>query len=138
MNCVYRQVVDLLIKKITHAPDTSAPQPYVESTKNFMMSPNPLYVEARLDKEVGDRLYLVVGILRCQKYEAHLHSSCISNNINARFYVVIFASLDDDVDKMYSLTSEIRAWGADIRAFNNGKPINTCSEEVETDSEADC
>ena len=47
-----RQVVDLLIKKITHAPDTQAPQPYIESAKNFMMSPNPLHVEARLDKEV--------------------------------------------------------------------------------------
>ncbi|KAL5254780.1 hypothetical protein ACHWQZ_G014278 [Mnemiopsis leidyi] len=46
-----KQVVDLLIKKITHAPDTQAPQPYIESAKNFMMSPNPLHVEARLDKE---------------------------------------------------------------------------------------
>ena len=44
--------MDLLIKKITHAPDTQAPQPYIESAKNFMMSPNPLHVEARLDKEV--------------------------------------------------------------------------------------
>ena len=56
--------MDLLIKKITHAPDTQAPQPYIESAKNFMMSPNPLHVEARLDKEVrhlkvcfNDRLF---------------------------------------------------------------------------------
>lgn len=46
-----KQIVDLLIKKITHAPDTSAPQPYIECAKNFMMSTNPLHVEARLDKE---------------------------------------------------------------------------------------
>ena len=45
--------MDLLIKKITHAPESSAPQPYIESAKNFMMSPNPLHVEARLDKEVS-------------------------------------------------------------------------------------
>ena len=45
--------VDLLIKKITHAPDTAAPQPYIEAAKTFMMSANPLHVEARLDKEVS-------------------------------------------------------------------------------------
>eukprot|EP00116_Pleurobrachia_bachei_P006338 sb/3466600/ len=62
---IYIQVVDLLIKKITHAPESSAPQPYIESAKNFMMSPNPLHVEARLDKERyihGETIYVHITI----------------------------------------------------------------------------
>lgn len=52
-----RQVVDLLVKKITHAPDTCAPQPFVESSKTMgkimgLGPGNPVNVEARLDKEV--------------------------------------------------------------------------------------
>ena len=56
--------MDLLIKKLTHAPDTAAPQPYIEAAKTFMMSANPLHVEARLDKEVRPLWSLRTG-LKC-------------------------------------------------------------------------
>lgn len=47
-----RNTVRLAIRKLTYAPDESAPQPRAELTKEFMMSSGKLKVEASLDKEV--------------------------------------------------------------------------------------
>ena len=42
----------LAIRKLTYAPEEPAPQPSAEITKDFMMSPGSLRLEASLDKEV--------------------------------------------------------------------------------------
>jgi len=42
--------VRLAIRKITYAPPVAAPQPMIETQKEFMMSPHPLFSEASLDK----------------------------------------------------------------------------------------
>lgn len=42
--------VRLAIRKITYAPPVSASQPMIESRKEFMMCPHPLFLEASLDK----------------------------------------------------------------------------------------
>ncbi len=42
----------LAIRKLTYAPEEPAPQPNAEATKEFMMSPGNLRLEASLDKEV--------------------------------------------------------------------------------------
>ncbi|XP_070538027.1 arrestin red cell-like isoform X3 [Ptychodera flava] len=47
-----RNSVRLAIRKITYAPSTPGPQPSVEASKEFMMSPAPLHLEASLDKEM--------------------------------------------------------------------------------------
>lgn len=46
-----RNSVRLAIRKLTYAPEEPAPQPSAESTKEFMMSPGNLRLEASLDKE---------------------------------------------------------------------------------------
>ena len=56
-----RNSVRLAIRKLTYAPDESAPQPRAECTKEFMMSSGKLKVEASLDKEVG-RFVLICSI----------------------------------------------------------------------------
>lgn len=40
----------LAIRKIMYAPSKQGEQPSVEVSKEFMMSPNKLYLEASLDK----------------------------------------------------------------------------------------
>ena len=47
-----RNSVRLAIRKLTYAPEEPAPQPSAEATKEFMMSPGNLRLEASLDKEV--------------------------------------------------------------------------------------
>ena len=47
-----RNSVRLAIRKLTYAPEEPAPQPSAEVTKEFMMSPGNLKLEASLDKEV--------------------------------------------------------------------------------------
>ncbi|VDN56898.1 unnamed protein product [Dracunculus medinensis] len=44
--------VRLAIRKLTYCPFESKPQPTVEVTKDFMMSPGLLHLEASLDKEM--------------------------------------------------------------------------------------
>lgn len=46
--------VRLAIRKLTYAPYESRPQPMVDVSKEFMMSPGLLHMEASLDKEVGN------------------------------------------------------------------------------------
>ena len=46
-----RNSVRLAIRKLTYAPEEPAPQPSAEATKEFMMSPGNLRLEASLDKE---------------------------------------------------------------------------------------
>ena len=53
-----RNSVRLAIRKLTYAPEEQAPQPSAEATKEFMMSPGNLRLEASLDKEVWS-CYLV-------------------------------------------------------------------------------
>ena len=47
-----RDLVRLAIRKIMYAPSKQGEQPSVEVSKEFMMSPNKLYLEASLDKEL--------------------------------------------------------------------------------------
>lgn len=47
-----KSAVRLAIRKVTYAPSEQGEQPSVEVSKEFMMSPNKLYLEASLDKEV--------------------------------------------------------------------------------------
>lgn len=48
-----RNSVRLAIRKIMYAPSKQGEQPSVEVSKEFMMSPNKLHLEASLDKEVN-------------------------------------------------------------------------------------
>nr|CAH7748887.1 unnamed protein product [Callosobruchus chinensis] len=47
-----RNSVRLAIRKIMYAPSKQGEQPSIEVSKEFMMSPNKLYLEASLDKEL--------------------------------------------------------------------------------------
>lgn len=47
-----RNSVRLAIRKIMYAPSKQGEQPSVEVSKEFMMSPNKLHLEASLDKEL--------------------------------------------------------------------------------------
>ncbi|CAH1960665.1 unnamed protein product [Acanthoscelides obtectus] len=47
-----RNSVRLAIRKIMYAPSKQGEQPSIEVSKEFMMSPNRLYLEASLDKEL--------------------------------------------------------------------------------------
>ena len=47
-----RNSVRLAIRKVTYAPNKQGEQPSVEVSKEFVMSPNKLHLEASLDKEV--------------------------------------------------------------------------------------
>ncbi|XP_041975586.1 arrestin red cell [Aricia agestis] len=47
-----RNSVRLAIRKIMYAPSKQGEQPSVEVAKEFMMSPNKMYLEASLDKEL--------------------------------------------------------------------------------------
>ena len=49
---VSRSSVRLAIRKVMYAPAKQGDQPSVEVSKDFMMSPNKLHLEASLDKEV--------------------------------------------------------------------------------------
>ena len=59
---LYRNSVRLAIRKIMYAPSKQGEQPSVEVSKEFMMSPNKLHLEASLDKEVG-RNYILFEII---------------------------------------------------------------------------
>ena len=62
-----RNSVQLAIRKLTYAPEESAPQPSAEAFKEFLMSPGNLRLEATLDKEVTALLSClpVVNITGC-------------------------------------------------------------------------
>lgn len=47
-----RNSVRLAIRKIMYAPSKQGEQPYFETSKEFLMSPNKLHLEASLDKEL--------------------------------------------------------------------------------------
>ncbi|RWS31063.1 arrestin red cell isoform 1-like protein [Leptotrombidium deliense] len=47
-----RNSVRLAIRKVTYAPSKQGEQPSIEVSKEFMMSPNKLHLEASLDKEL--------------------------------------------------------------------------------------
>ena len=49
-----RNSVRLAIRKVVYAPSKQGDQPCIEVSKDFMMSPNKLHLEASLDKEVSD------------------------------------------------------------------------------------
>lgn len=50
-----RNSVRLAIRKVVYAPSQMGDQPCVEVSKDFVMSPNKLHLEASLDKEVRAR-----------------------------------------------------------------------------------
>lgn len=51
-----RNSVRLAIRKIMYAPSKPGEQPSIEVSKEFMLRPNKIYLEASLDKEVGEKL----------------------------------------------------------------------------------
>lgn len=65
----FRNSVRLAIRKIMYAPSKQGEQPSVEVSKEFMMSPNKLYLEASLDKVNLMKLLLFHLVTRCKKYE---------------------------------------------------------------------
>uniref|UniRef100_A0A0M3KEU6 Probable beta-arrestin (inferred by orthology to a C. elegans protein) n=1 Tax=Anisakis simplex TaxID=6269 RepID=A0A0M3KEU6_ANISI len=50
--------VRLAIRKLTYAPYENRPQPTIEVTKEFMMSPGLLHMEASLDKEASVNVHV--------------------------------------------------------------------------------
>jgi hypothetical protein len=50
----FSSTVRLAIRKLTYCPQVERPQPMVDVTKEFMISPGGLHLEASLDKEVVD------------------------------------------------------------------------------------
>lgn len=60
-----RNSVRLAIRKIMYAPSKQGEQPYVEVSKEFLMSPSRLHLEASLDKELyhhGENIAINVHI----------------------------------------------------------------------------
>ncbi|XP_035729137.1 beta-arrestin-1-like isoform X5 [Vespa mandarinia] len=60
-----RNSVRLAIRKIMYAPSKQGEQPYVEVSKEFLMSPSKLHLEASLDKELyhhGENIAINVHI----------------------------------------------------------------------------
>lgn len=55
-----RNSVRLAIRKIMYAPSKQGEQPSIEVSKEFVMSPNKLHLEASLDKEVINFIYLFI------------------------------------------------------------------------------
>lgn len=49
-----RNSVRLAIRKIMYAPSKLGEQPSIEVSKEFMMKPNKIHLEASLDKEVSE------------------------------------------------------------------------------------
>ncbi|XP_066591696.1 beta-arrestin-1 isoform X2 [Prorops nasuta] len=65
-----RNSVRLAIRKIMYAPSKQGEQPSIEVSKDFMMSPNKLYLEASLDKELyhhGENIAVNVHIANNSK-----------------------------------------------------------------------
>lgn len=58
-----RNSVRLAIRKVTYAPSKQGVQPSVEVSKDFVMSPNKLHLEASLDKEVITCLLIILIII---------------------------------------------------------------------------
>lgn len=52
-----RNSVRLAIRKIMYAPSKLGEQPSIEVSKEFMMKPNKIHLEASLDKEVSGYHY---------------------------------------------------------------------------------
>ena len=50
--CPCRDTVRLAIRKLYYAPEVSKEQPFIETSKDFVMSPAKLHLEVTLDKEV--------------------------------------------------------------------------------------
>lgn len=53
-----RNSVRLAIRKIMYAPSKLGEQPSIEVSKEFMLKPNKIHLEASLDKEVNLHCYL--------------------------------------------------------------------------------
>jgi beta-arrestin len=70
-----RNSVRLAIRKVTYAPNKQGEQPSVEVSKEFVMSPNKLHLEASLDKEVLHRRccshVLMCSLIRSHSPAAH-------------------------------------------------------------------
>lgn len=60
----------LAIRKLTYAPEEPAPQPNAEAVKDFIMSPGSIRLEASLDKEVSQLLFVLMKRLH---HHSHHH-----------------------------------------------------------------
>lgn len=54
----------MAIRKLTYAPMVERPQPMIDVTKEFMMNPGGLHLEASLDREVSVFLILIYYYLK--------------------------------------------------------------------------
>lgn len=66
-----RNLVRLAIRKIMYAPSKLGEQPSIEVSKEFMMKPNKIYLEASLDKEV--RILSSIEFIVIYKIKLNLH-----------------------------------------------------------------
>ncbi|CAH1781673.1 unnamed protein product [Owenia fusiformis] len=105
-----RNSVRLAIRKLTYAPEQPAPQPTAELTKDFMMSPGNLRLEASLDKEKyyhGESI--AVNVL-------------VDNNTN-KTVKKIKISVRQFADICLFSTAQYKCTVADIESDREGFPI---------------
>ncbi|KAG8194551.1 hypothetical protein JTE90_013298 [Oedothorax gibbosus] len=104
-----RNAVRLAIRKLTYAPSRPWEQPSVEVSKEFMMSPNKLHLEASLDKE-----------LYCHSEEIAVNIS-IANNSN-RSVKKIKVSVRQWADIILFSTAQYKATVAELES-EDGCPV---------------
>lgn len=59
VECVCRNSLSLVIRKVQYAPEKPGVQPTAETRRNFLMSDRSLHLEASLDKEVTLRDFVL-------------------------------------------------------------------------------
>lgn len=86
-----RNSVRLAIRKIMYAPSKLGEQPSIEVSKEFMLKPNKIHLEASLDKEVGlfrnpQIFYTIIRnhivFSRLFSYQLYHHGETISVNVH--------------------------------------------------------
>uniref|UniRef100_A0A183SU87 Arrestin_C domain-containing protein n=1 Tax=Schistocephalus solidus TaxID=70667 RepID=A0A183SU87_SCHSO len=78
-----RSSVRMAIRKLTYAPEESAPQPSAEVVKDFIMSPGTLRLEVSLDKEVLSRsLPATIALFKYYHGEFIAVNVLVDNNSN--------------------------------------------------------
>uniref|UniRef100_A0A7E4V002 Arrestin_C domain-containing protein n=1 Tax=Panagrellus redivivus TaxID=6233 RepID=A0A7E4V002_PANRE len=95
--------VKLAIRKLTYSPAVEGPQPMVDVTKEFLMSPGLLHLEASLDKEMyyhGENIAVNVHIQN--NSNRTVRKIKVSVQQTAEICIFTTASYSCDVDKIES------------------------------------
>lgn len=79
-----RNSVRLAIRKIMYAPGHPGEQPSIEVSKEFMLKPNKIHLEASLDKEV----YLIVKMWLQFKFNLLYFSFIITEKVYQSMYIL--------------------------------------------------